>query len=77
MKRIQVLGPGCPNCKKLAALTEQAATELGLDYELEKVTEITRFAEFGVMATPALVVDGKVMVSGRVPCEEEVRKMLQ
>jgi small redox-active disulfide protein 2 len=77
MKKIQVLGPGCPNCTRLADLTEKVAGELGLDYELEKVTDIIRITRFGVLATPGLAVDGKVLVSGRVPSEAEIRKMLQ
>ena len=77
MKKIQVLGPGCPNCKRLADLTDRVAGELGLDYELEKVTDIMKITQFGVMATPGLAVDGKVLVSGRVPSEAEIKKMLQ
>ena len=77
MKKIQILGPGCPNCTRLAELTEKVARELGLDCELEKVTDITRITQFGVMATPGLAVDGKVLVSGRVPSEAEVKKLLQ
>jgi small redox-active disulfide protein 2 len=77
MKKIQVLGPGCANCSRLASVTEEVATELGLEYEMEKVTEITAIVGFGVMKTPALAVDGKVLVSGRVPSRDEIRKMLQ
>jgi len=77
VKKIQVLGPGCPNCRKLADLAEEVARELEIDYELEKVTEIMRFADFGVMTTPALVVDGEVKVSGRVPRREEIETMLR
>ena len=76
MKKIQILGPGCPNCRRLAELTEKAAGELGLDYELEKVTDIMQITQFGVMATPGLAVDGKVLVSGRVPSEAEIKEML-
>jgi small redox-active disulfide protein 2 len=77
MRKIQILGPGCPNCRRLAELTEKAAGELGLDYELEKVTDITQITRFGVMATPGLAVDGKVLVSGRVPSEAEIKEMLR
>jgi small redox-active disulfide protein 2 len=76
MKKIQILGPGCPNCRRLAEMTERVAGELGLDYELEKVTDILEITRFGVMATPGLAVDGKVLVSGRVPTEAEIREML-
>jgi small redox-active disulfide protein 2 len=77
MKKIQVLGPGCPNCKRLADLTERVARELGIEFELEKITEITQITQFGVMATPGLVVDGEVLISGRVPSEAEVKKLLE
>lgn len=76
MKKLQVLGPGCPNCRKLAEMVETAAGELGLAFELEKVTEIDRITGFGVMMTPALVVDGEVKVSGRVPSVAEIRGMI-
>lgn len=74
--KIQILGTGCPKCQRLAEVAADAAKSLGVDYSLEKVTEISRFAEFGVMFTPALVVDGKVRVSGRVPSVEDVKKLL-
>jgi small redox-active disulfide protein 2 len=76
MKKIQILGTGCPKCKQLAACAEQAAKELGIAYEIEKVTQINEIMKFGVMVTPALVVDGKVKVSGKVPSMEEIKKML-
>jgi len=76
MKKIQVLGPGCAKCKVLFEHTEQAAKELGLDYEIEKVTEIEAILGFGVMTTPALVVDGQVKVAGRVPSAEQLKGML-
>jgi len=74
--KIQILGTGCPKCKKLAETAETAARELGLDYELEKVTEIDKILAFGVMMTPGLVVDGQVKAVGKVPSLEEVKKML-
>ena len=76
MKKIQVLGPGCAKCKKLAEHVEQAAQELGLDYEIEKVTDITRIIDFGVIMTPGLVVDGVIKTSGKVPSVEEVKKLI-
>jgi small redox-active disulfide protein 2 len=76
MKKIQVLGPGCPNCRRLADLTESVARELGIDFELEKVTDIVKITQFGIMATPGLAVDGKVLVSGRVPSESEIKGLL-
>ena len=76
MKKIQVLGPGCAKCKKLAEHAEQAAKELGIDYELEKITDLTQIMNFGVVMTPGLVVDGVVKSSGKVPSVEEIKKLL-
>jgi small redox-active disulfide protein 2 len=76
MKTIQILGTGCAKCNKLAEATKTAADDLGLDYEMEKVTDMMRFADFGVMVTPAMAVDGEVKVSGRVPSVEELKTML-
>ncbi len=77
MKKIQILGTGCAKCEKLAEETKIAASELHLEYELEKVTDINKIMSFGVMMTPALVVDGIVKVSGKVPSVEDLKKMLQ
>lgn len=76
MKKIQILGSGCAKCRALTGVTEQAAKDLSLEYELEKVADVKRYADFGVMLTPALVVDGEVKLSGRVPSLEEARKLL-
>ena len=76
MKKLQILGTGCAKCTKLAEATEHAAQSLGLPYEIEKVTEIQRIMAFGVMTTPALVVDGVVKASGRVLSSDEIRKLL-
>jgi small redox-active disulfide protein 2 len=76
MKKIQILGTGCAKCKKLAELAETAANELGIQYELEKVTELDDIMNFGVMVTPALAVDGEVKVAGKVPKVEDIKKML-
>jgi len=77
MKKIQILGTGCPKCKKLAEFAEQTAKELGIEYELEKVTKINDIMKFGVMVTPALVVDGEVKVAGKVPSVEQLKEMLK
>ncbi len=74
--KIQILGTGCPKCKKLAETAETAAKELGLDYEIEKITEINEIMKFGVMMTPGLAVDGDVKVAGKVPTVDEVKRML-
>jgi small redox-active disulfide protein 2 len=76
VKKIVVLGPGCPRCETLAKITRQAADELGIPYELEKLTDIKQFASYGVMMTPGLVVDGKLKVQGKVPSLDEIKTML-
>ena len=76
MTKIQVLGPGCAKCKVLFEHADQAARELGLDYEIEKVTDITTIMGYGVMTTPALVVDGTVKLAGRVPSAEQLKAVL-
>jgi small redox-active disulfide protein 2 len=77
MKKIQILGTGCPKCKKLAEIAEQAAKELGIEYEIEKITKINDIMKFGIMVTPGLAVDGIVKVAGRVPTIEELKNMLK
>jgi small redox-active disulfide protein 2 len=76
MKSLQILGTGCPKCAKLAELARQAADELGLEHQLEKVTDINAIMSFGVMMTPALVVDGEVKCVGKVPSLDEIKKWL-
>jgi len=76
MKKLQILGTGCPKCKMLAERTETAAKGLGIEYEIEKVTDINDIMKFGVMMTPALAVDGQVKVVGKVPSPDEIKKML-
>ena len=76
MKKIHVLGTGCPKCAQLTANAEEAAKLAGQDCEVEKVTDIAKIVEFGVMTTPALVVDGRVAVAGRVASVDEIKKLL-
>ncbi len=76
MKRIQILGTGCANCQKLTENAAAAARELGVPYELEKVTDLQEIMKFGVMRTPALVVDGIVKVAGKVPSPDEIKHLL-
>jgi len=77
MKTLQILGTGCPKCRRLAEQIEAAARELGLRYELEKVTDLDEIMAFGVMLTPALVVDGEVKVVGKVPAIDELKELLR
>jgi len=74
--KIQILGTGCPKCKKLAEAAESAAKEMGINYEISKVTDISEIMGFGVMMTPALVVDGDVKCVGKVPSLNEIKQML-
>jgi small redox-active disulfide protein 2 len=76
MKKIQVLGPGCPKCVELAKRAEQAAKALGGDYEVEKVTELSKIMAFGIFTTPALVLDGEVKVVGQLPSVDEIKKII-
>ncbi len=76
MKKLIVLGPGCPRCENLLRITGQAAEELGIEYHLEKLTDITKFSEYGLMMTPGLVVDGELKVQGKVPTIDDIKSML-
>ena len=73
---IQILGTGCPKCKRLTEMAEQAARELGLEFTIRKVTDINEIMEFGVMSTPGLAVDGKVLTAGQLPTYERVKDLL-
>ena len=74
--KLQILGTGCPKCHKLQDATEQAARELSLSYEVEKVTDPNQIVDMGVMLTPALVVDGVVRVMGKVPSVQQLKDIL-
>ena len=74
---IKVLGPGCANCKKLERVTREAVADLGIEAEIEKVTDYGAIAGYGIMSTPGLVVDEKVVLSGRVPTAAKVRELLE
>jgi small redox-active disulfide protein 2 len=73
---IKLLGSGCANCKKLEENTRKAVEELGIDATIEKVTDFKEIMSYGVMKTPALVVDGKVKIMGRVASPEDIKKYL-
>ncbi len=76
MTHIEVLGPGCQKCKVLYEHAEQAARELGLEFEIKKVTDIIAIMGYGVMSTPALVVNGELKLAGRVPSSEQLKGFL-
>ncbi len=76
MNKIQILGTGCPKCKKLAENTESAVRELGMDCEIVKVTDINDIMKFGVMMTPALAVDDQVKSVGKVMSVEQIKETL-
>ncbi|QIA09999.1 thioredoxin family protein [Draconibacterium halophilum] len=73
---IKVLGTGCAKCKKLEERTRNAVSELGVEASIEKVEDIYKIMQFGVMNTPALVVDGKVVLSGKLPGDKELKELL-
>ena len=75
--KVQILGTGCPRCKKLEANARKAIEELGVDAEIEKVQDIKEITKFGVMMTPALAIDGKVKCSGEIAPPEKIKKWLQ
>lgn len=74
---VKVLGPGCANCQNLGKNVEDALSELGLEAVVEHVTDYAAILGYGIMSTPGLVIDGKVVVSGRVPSKDEIKKWLQ
>ncbi len=76
MHKIEILGTGCAKCNKLEELSRKAADELGIEYELKKVKDFKDIMEYGVMVTPALVVDGEVKSAGKLPSVEELKKMI-
>ena len=76
MKQLLILGTGCSRCRQLYEAAEQAAKDTGMPYEMSKVTDLKQIVALGIMATPALVVDGNLKVAGRVPSVEEIKRML-
>jgi small redox-active disulfide protein 2 len=74
--KIQILGTGCARCKTLTANAEQAAEQLGVDAEIEKVSDIADIMKFQILMTPGLVIDGQVKAAGRVPSVDEIKQML-
>ena len=75
--RVQVMGPGCANCTKLEKMVKEVAAETGADVEIEKVTDFQKMAMAGVFSTPAVVIDGQIKCSGRVPSRQEILAWLK
>jgi len=73
---IKILGTGCPKCKSLEEITRKVVKDNGIDASIIKVEDIVEIMKFNIMTTPALVVDGKVVVKGRVPSADEIKKFL-
>lgn len=73
---IQILGPGCTKCKRLEKMTAEMVAENGLQAKIEKVEDIFKIMQYGVMSTPGLVIDGKVVLSGRLPSASELKEIL-
>ncbi len=77
MKQIKVLGSGCSKCAQLAESVKTAAEQIGIEYQIEKVTDLNQIMGFGVMMTPGLVIDEKVKSAGKIPSVEQLAVMLQ
>lgn len=75
--KLQVLGTGCPKCQQLAKNAEEALRELGLEGQVEKVTDINKITEMGVMVTPGFAIDGEVKAVGKVLSVEEIKELVQ
>jgi len=75
--KIQILGTGCPKCKKTYENVEQAVKELGACVDVEKVEDLRSIMNFGVMVTPAIAIDGEVKVAGKIPSVEEIKEMIE
>jgi len=77
MREIKVLGPGCPRCEQLAGAAKQAADQLGIDYEINKIKDISEYPSYGLMLTPGLVIDGELVVHGKVATVDEIKELLE
>jgi small redox-active disulfide protein 2 len=76
VKQIKILGSGCARCERLADTARQAAEQLGIEYQMEKVKDLQEYPRYGLMMTPGLVIDGELKVQGKVPSVEEIKALL-
>ncbi|CAN5545040.1 thioredoxin family protein [soil metagenome] len=76
MKTIKILGTGCAKCKQTEAILRETLGEMGIDANIEKIEDIEKIMKYDIMSTPALIIDEKIVMSGKVPSEEEVRAMM-
>ncbi len=74
---IKILGPGCPNCQKVAAFAKEAAHELGIKASLEKITDMAEITKYPILRTPGLVINGQLVSSGRIPTKAEISNWLK
>ena len=75
--KIEILGTGCPKCKKLSELTQEVIQEIDISAEITKVTKINEIIDYGVMVTPALVIDGNVKIAGKIPSKQEITEWIK
>jgi len=75
--KIEILGTGCPKCKKLNELTKEVIQELGISAEIKKITNINDIIDYGVMVTPAIVIDGDVKIAGKIPEKEKIKRWIE
>lgn len=75
--KIQVLGSGCPTCKKLYELSKEAVAEMSLDTEVEYITDVQKIVEMGVMSSPVLAIDGKAVLAGQLPDKEKIKELIK
>ena len=77
MLTIKVLGPGCPNCYKVEEITKASLSTMGMDAQIEKITDYNEIVEYGVLSTPGLMINGRVVCSGQIPSQAEVTSWLE
>ena len=76
MKKIKILGTGCPKCKRTTSMVEELVKETGINASVEKVEDIMEIMKYDILSTPAIVIDEKVMIKGRVPSKPELKELI-